>query len=92
MGLCRPLHLRYLLLDIVIDLLHRRAEEIDEGADVVVGRGQLLLRGVKMVIEVRIGIFRFCGEFKQQVQAVLLITIELIEHLSPKDYKYYDVN
>lgn len=92
MGLCRHLHLRYLLLDIIIDFLDRRVEEIDQGADVVVGRGQLLLRRIKMVIEVMVGILGLGGEFKQQVEAVLLIAIELIEHLSSKDYKYYDVN
>lgn len=67
MGLCGHLHLRYLLLDILIDFLDRRVEEIDQGTDVVVGRGQLLLRGIKMVIEVMVGIFGLGGEFKQQV-------------------------
>lgn len=45
-----------------------------------------------MVIEVMVGILGLGGEFKQQVEAVLLVAIELIEHLSSKDYKYYDVN
>lgn len=84
LGLCRHLHLHYLLLNIVVDLLNRGSEEIDEGADVVVSRGQLLLRGIKMVIEVMVGIFWFGGEFKQQIEAVLLIAIELIEHLPQK--------
>lgn len=84
MGLCGDLHLRYFLLDIIIGLLDGRVEEIDQGADVVVGRGQLLLRGIKMIIEVRVGIFGLSGEFKQQVEAVLLIAIELIEHSSLK--------
>ena len=84
LGLCGDLHLRYFLLDIIIGLLDGRVEEIDQGADVVVGRGQLLLRGIKMIIEVRVGIFGLSGEFKQQVEAVLLIAIELIEHSSLK--------
>jgi hypothetical protein len=52
-------------VDIVVDLFDGGIEEIDERNDVIIGGWQVLLHGLKLIIEGIFGVLGFSGEFKQ---------------------------
>lgn len=58
-----PLHLAELLLSIRTDVLEGRGEEVDDGGDVVIGGGEVLLVWLEGALWLMVGVLGLCGEF-----------------------------
>jgi hypothetical protein len=57
------LHLADLFLSVWVGGFQRRGEKVDDGGDVIIGGGEVLINGLKRAFRLMVRVLGLCGEF-----------------------------